>query len=504
MPEATTGRVILLADPDAEATRSLAAALRARGHRVLSVRDGSKALEVAVMRVPDVVLYEVGCPLIDPRTFAEILRANPRTASIPVVVVGPDETADRARGGFRDAFIQKPFNVDEVLARIHQLFRRAEAAEEVRREGSLKGVLGEVSLPDLLQMLAMNRRSGTLHLAGAGAGVGAGARDDDAEAELLLREGRVIDARVGAVDREKALYRVLGWPRGSFTFNPGMPSGPGRIHLSMDEVLLEGMRQQDELAALEGRAPRRDEVLALTVDLARLPEGLHPVTEEVLGLLELFRTAGEVVDNAKATDLEAMRALTTLVERGMVRVLGRAPAEGGGRRLVAPEVAYALHGREGSRATGRRQATLRLVVSAASPGDLRRLVTDLAEIEGWKPEASGHVLEVGLGALGTLRLTEVLEVELMAVPADDSLSPLWRPFGAAAAGGLVLAEGPGGADAVGPLARWLVAAGRPVAVVGADPAQVAEGDGVVGADRPGAGLARLLERVARAAGRRAA
>ena len=230
-----------------------------------------------------------------------------------------------------------------------------------------------------------------------------------------------------------------------------MPSGPGRIHLSMDEVLLEGMRQQDELAALVGRAPERDEVLALAVDLAHLPEGLHPVTEEVLGLLELFRTAGEVVDNAKATDLEAMRALTTLVERGMVRVLGRAPAEGGGRRLVSPEVAYALHGREGGRASGRRQATLRLVVSAASPGDLRRLSAELSEIEGWKAEASGHVLEVGLGALGVLRLTEVLEVELMAVPADDSLSPLWRPFGAAAAGGLLLAEGQGAPTRWG---RW--------------------------------------------------
>lgn len=482
-------RTLLLADPDPGATRRLGAALRTRGHRVLTVRDGSKALEVAVMRVPDVVLYDAACPLLDPKTFSEILRANPRTARIPVVVVGGDEQQERARG---IAFLQKPFNVDEVLARIEQIFRRARTAADVRREGSLKGTLGEVGLLDLLQMLSLNRSSGTVHLEGREGGLIPGGT-----AELVLREGRIVDARTEEVSATKALYRVLGWSHGTFSFAPGMPSGPGRIQASMDEVLLEGMRHVDEIRSLEGRAPAREAVLALSVDLAHLPEGLHPVTEEILGLLDLFRTCGEVVDNARATDLEALRALTTLVERGMVRVLGRASGESGGRRLVAPDVAFALHGRHAARQAVRRQASLRVVLAVSHPRRLRELVGELAEVTGFHAQPAGAALETGLGEVGSLVLTEALQVVLTALPAGDELSPLWRPFGAGAIGGVVAAEADE-AERLGPLVAHLAALGRPLALVGARAGlEALAGPQAFPAGTVTEGLARVLERVAR-------
>ena len=484
---------ILIADPDSAAVRKLGAALRARGHRVLTVKDGSKALEVSVMQVPDVIFYDVACPLLDARTFARILRANARTQKIPIVVVGTDEVMERMRpGGLREAFIRKPFNLDEVLARVRQLFRRAEAAEEVRAEGAIEGALDQIGLPDLLQILAINRRSGMLRLKGTVPWIGA-----EQQGEALLREGRIIDATLGEVGGEKALFRLLSLGRGSFSFIPGMPAGAGRIQRSMDEALLEGMRQRDELEALQERAPGRSDRLSLEVDPRNLPEGLHPVTLEMIRLIEVLHTMAEVVDRAHVPDLEATRAIVTLAERGMVRVLRHAEGEAQavGRRLVNPEVVYGLHGRFLSQHPGRRAAYYTLSVSARGPAALRALVQAMSEIEGWRASADPSVDQLGFGSLGRVSLTDQLQIELVALPSAPAFAPLRRPFGGQSAGLLVLAEAEeeAGLEA---LAQWFAQTGRPVGVVGGAqglPGRI--GEVAFWEAEPVAGLGRLLGRV---------
>jgi CheY-like chemotaxis protein len=487
-----TGKTLLIADPDGAAVRRLSTALRKRGHRVLSVKDGSKALEVAVMRAPDLVLYDVGCPLLDARTFSEILGSNPRTAHIPVVLVGPDDAADRVRGGFRESFLQKPFNVDEVLARVAGLLRRVETAERVRKAGVLEGSLDQIAIPDLLQILSMNRRSGVLRIASS-AGGGGGAK-----AELLVSSGRVSDARIGEISGEKALFRCLLWSSGTFTFAPGAPSGAGRIGLSMDEVLLEGMRQNDEIAVLEERAPTRDDVLTLVAPPERIPDGLHPVTEEVVRLLTYDRPCGEVLDQTRAPDLEVLRAVTTLVERGFVRVLGRAPSEAGGRPLVGPEVAFALHGRMVA-GSGETMASLRLVVAAPSASRLAGLAAQMSGIAGWRPDPGPALADLGFGGLGEVRLGEAVRVVLTALPTADALSPLWRPYGAGAIGAVIVTG-----EETEALVRHLAAEGRRVVLVGEGATEQLPAAGSLGATAPTfvEGLGRLLEAVARGGSRR--
>src|SRR5512146_2072651 len=121
-------RKILFADPDPSTVRVLAPALRQRGYQVHAARDGSRALQIAILRFPDLVLLDERCPLVDARTFVRILRTNPRTERIPVVLTGDAAAAERARLG---TYLRKPLDENEVLARIEQVFRRADAAKAV-------------------------------------------------------------------------------------------------------------------------------------------------------------------------------------------------------------------------------------------------------------------------------------------------------------------------------------------------------------------------------------
>ena len=81
-------RKILFADPDPDALRAVAPLLRERGYEVHAAADGPRALELAILRTPDLVVYDVRTPLLDARTFLRILRANPRTEGIPVLLAG--------------------------------------------------------------------------------------------------------------------------------------------------------------------------------------------------------------------------------------------------------------------------------------------------------------------------------------------------------------------------------------------------------------------------------
>src|SRR5512140_1029158 len=107
-------RKILIADPDPETVRLLAPPLRQRGYQVHAARDGSRALQVAILRFPDLVIFDERSPLLDARTFVRILRTNPRTERIPVVLTGESVDVDRARLG---TSLKKPFNLDEVVGR---------------------------------------------------------------------------------------------------------------------------------------------------------------------------------------------------------------------------------------------------------------------------------------------------------------------------------------------------------------------------------------------------
>ncbi|HZA12965.1 MAG TPA: hypothetical protein VE618_00655, partial [Myxococcaceae bacterium] len=100
-------RQILIADPDLESVRLLTRALRERGHQVHYAPDGSRALEVAILRHPDLTLFDEACPLLEARAFVQIIRSNPRTADIPVVLTSSTLDPDRLRG-FRDGALKKP------------------------------------------------------------------------------------------------------------------------------------------------------------------------------------------------------------------------------------------------------------------------------------------------------------------------------------------------------------------------------------------------------------
>lgn len=415
-------RRILIADPDLNAVRGLTKSLRARGYALQYAPDGSKALELAVLRHPDVILFAEECALIDARAFSQILSSNPRTDDIPVVRTS--SRIDRPPNE-RDPVLLKPFNLDEVTARIDHLCRRAEAARSLRGDArDIEGGLTQLPLADLLQILAMNRRTGRLTLA-----------HGDEHAELHLIQGRPANARAGDVEGEKALFRLLSWRDGTFAFHPGEPTARLKIHRAMEDALLEGMRQVDERQRLLSALPPLNQPFALVAE-AIPPVDPHPVMRDLLRLLGQPRRLQELLDLADATDLDTLGSLITLLEKGVVHAIESAAVP---ETLLASAEVHALRGRLMRGKPARNTLVAKIILCATGPRGGRWLLRNLPHLTPFSAEPS--CLRSSFGTLARLEVSDVLKVDFLLVPTAEAARPLWRPFATSALGALVLEAG---------------------------------------------------------------
>ncbi|MCM3695440.1 response regulator [Microbacterium oleivorans] len=120
---------ILIADDDPQIVRALRITLSARGYEVFTAIDGAQAIAAAVDHHPDIFLLDLGMPQLD---GIEVIHAIRGWSAAPILVVsGRTGAADKvdALDAGADDYVTKPFSIDELLARIRALTRRAPQQE---------------------------------------------------------------------------------------------------------------------------------------------------------------------------------------------------------------------------------------------------------------------------------------------------------------------------------------------------------------------------------------
>ena len=135
---------VLLVDNDAATARVLYDTLTHDGFEVVHVTSGAEAIRQAADVYPDLVLMELALP--DSSGF-EVCRALRRRGAAAVIIVSArvhkDDLVSALNHG-ADDYVTKPFDIDELLARVHAVLRRV-------RAGSERIVLGDVTVDFLSQ-----------------------------------------------------------------------------------------------------------------------------------------------------------------------------------------------------------------------------------------------------------------------------------------------------------------------------------------------------------------
>ncbi|MGF1646732.1 MAG: response regulator transcription factor [Kineosporiaceae bacterium] len=126
---------ILVVDDEPAVLASLERTLVFEGYAVRTAADGAEALAAVTAAVPDAVVLDVQMPRVDGLEVCRRLRA--RGCRVPILVLtARDATPDRVAGlgAGADDYLPKPFALEELLARIRSLLRRAARAAGSRDE----------------------------------------------------------------------------------------------------------------------------------------------------------------------------------------------------------------------------------------------------------------------------------------------------------------------------------------------------------------------------------
>ncbi|BBC35671.1 Response regulator MprA [Streptomyces graminofaciens] len=134
---------MLLAEDDRAIRHALERALTLEGYEVTAVADGVEALAQAHRRRPDVLVLDVMMPGIDGLQVCRVLRAEGDRTPI-LMLTALVETADRIAGldAGADDYVVKPFDVEEVFARLRALLRRTGGADPAGGSGGSGGSSG--------------------------------------------------------------------------------------------------------------------------------------------------------------------------------------------------------------------------------------------------------------------------------------------------------------------------------------------------------------------------
>ena len=177
---------VLLVDDDAPIRRMLERTLAAEGYAVAAVADGGAALAQVERSLPDLIVLDVTMPGIDGLAVTRRLRA--KGLPVPILLLtARDALAERVAGldAGADDYLVKPFEVEELTARVRALLRRNQPAGD------------QLAFADLaldVESLAARRGGRDLELT----------RREAQLLELLLRNARTV------VTRELALDEVWG------------------------------------------------------------------------------------------------------------------------------------------------------------------------------------------------------------------------------------------------------------------------------------------------------
>lgn len=205
--------------------------------------DGADALLKVVDTPPDVILCDYKMPGLDGRQLFEKLRGREATRQIPFLFMASRADIEERLRPLVDGveeFIPKPFLVKDLVRVTKKVIDRLhleKLQKRASRPGIIQGRLEEMSMTDLLQSLEMGQKSCRLVV-----------HKGDEQGELYFNSGQCHDAKIGKLEGDEAVYKVILWTEGEFEidFNAANASKRNTTTKNTTGLLMEAMRLMDE------------------------------------------------------------------------------------------------------------------------------------------------------------------------------------------------------------------------------------------------------------------
>lgn len=196
--------------------------------QVHTASTGEEGLERLASKPIDLLVCDIKMPgAID--GFQLILRAKevaPEARIIIITAFGTHRIQNFAERIGISHYIEKPFNVSELREAILEVLDEKEG---------FQGVLSDLELTDIIQMLCLAKRTALLHL-----------KHRDHRGRIVFERGEVVHADFDAISGPEAVYRMLVLRQGDIFMQSDFHEDRRTIDMGWQDLLLEGVRRADE------------------------------------------------------------------------------------------------------------------------------------------------------------------------------------------------------------------------------------------------------------------
>ena len=240
--------VALIADNQKDFRKLLKMRLINAGLEVRETKNYSGALKVMLKNPPDIAIIDMDA---DPdEAFAMLTEVHGDKSLCRLPMVFMTRSTDRVqklralREGVDD-YVNKDEDIETLVARFENILAR----ESIRRDGAarvrrgISGDLENLSLPDIVQTLAMGMKSAQVTVTSG--------KD---QGSIWFENGSAVHCSAGGEEGEKAFYEIVSWTEGEFVIEHGVKADSSTLTGDTMYLLMEGMRLVDERADASAQA----------------------------------------------------------------------------------------------------------------------------------------------------------------------------------------------------------------------------------------------------------
>lgn len=115
---------ILIIDDEEKLCALVSTFLEKKGYSAVSAKNGKQGIKAAHYRAPDLILLDINMPKMDGFAVLKQLKSDPKTMSIPVIMLTGREDEDSkltASSLYSEHYITKPFDLEELDKKINQM-----------------------------------------------------------------------------------------------------------------------------------------------------------------------------------------------------------------------------------------------------------------------------------------------------------------------------------------------------------------------------------------------
>lgn len=183
---------------------------------------------------------------------------------------------------------------------------------------AFQGSLKELPLPDIIQLVSVSGKTGKFTLA----------RENE-RGYIYLKAGQMVDAQVGELIGEEAIYALAIWNQGEFQFAPGEEAARQTINKTNTNLLMEAARRLDEWRVLSRKIPSIDMVPELFSRAGRVEQiTLNPQEWLLVTRIDGRRSIAEIAQQLEMSAFDVAKILYGMITAELVQLKKKADAGG--------------------------------------------------------------------------------------------------------------------------------------------------------------------------------